>query len=206
MEKIVNQPWPTIVVFVCGYIAYHIANTGVRDHHKTIDIAFATLVFGFFSVFGYYSAAIWGNFGTPASSLAAVISAILVGGFWRAFGRSWYKKTLRVTRVSESDDLPTAWQALFDETGYHVSQITVRTKSGAWLQCEDTSKFIDKPNGPCTLGAAGDILLYVTHYAKSAGDKPEELTFATYDGWGDEITYIPKEEIKRIEIRRIKKS
>src|SRR5687768_16440560 len=59
MEKILtdptilNWPWATLVTLACGYIGYFIAHVGVRDHHKQIDVAFSTLVFGFVSAFGY---------------------------------------------------------------------------------------------------------------------------------------------------------
>jgi len=204
--EVLNQPWSTIVVFVSGYIAYHIANTGIRDHHKTIDITFATLVFGFFSMFGYYSAIKYADFKIPVASTLAVLSAIFLGVFWRLLGRSWYQNILRSTRVSESDDLPTAWTSLFDETGHDVTQISVKTKDGAWLQCADTRKFANKPNGPCVLGAAGDVLIYVTDYTPTPDSESKEISDVSYEGWGDEITFIPKEEIIRVAIRRIKKT
>ncbi len=34
-------------------MGYVVAYVGLRDHHKTVDLTFNTLVFGFFAAFAY---------------------------------------------------------------------------------------------------------------------------------------------------------
>lgn len=53
LTKLVNLPWATLLTLASGYAAYYVANVGVRDHHKPVDVTFSTLVFGFFSAFVY---------------------------------------------------------------------------------------------------------------------------------------------------------
>lgn len=204
MENLLNQPWSTVLLFVGGYISYHIANTGIRDHHKTIDITFSTLVFGFFSVFLYETLTRVLSIRIDVASLAAVFGAILIGAFWRLRGREWYQFLLRKTNVSESDDIPSAWLALFDQTKYDWTQISVKTKDNKWLYCKDMRLFIDKPNGPCTLGPNGDVLMYVTGTGAEDGEEVD-IPEVVDPHWGDNITYIPASEIKLVDIRRRRK-
>jgi len=48
LTKLVNLPWATLLTLASGYAAYYVANVGVRDHHKPVDVTFSTLVFGCF--------------------------------------------------------------------------------------------------------------------------------------------------------------
>lgn len=83
-----------------------------------------------------------------------------------------------------------------------MTQLSVQLKDGSWLMCDDLAKFADSPNGPCVLGAKGDILIYVT-------DKQSDIGVAFYPtanpvdpDWGHEITYIPADQIIRVDLRR----
>jgi len=54
IELILNQSWSTLLLAACGYVAYYIANVGMRDHHKPADITFSILVFAFVAAFAFY--------------------------------------------------------------------------------------------------------------------------------------------------------
>ncbi len=112
--KLVNLPWATLVTLASGYAAYYIANVGVRDHHKPIDVAFSTLVFGFFSAFAY--AVCRRRYGADllAASVFAFGAALVIGASWSLFGRATFERLLRRSQVSLSDDLPSAWMASKD--------------------------------------------------------------------------------------------
>lgn len=206
MEKVLsgsdifNLPWATLVTFACGYIGYFISHVGLRDHHKQIDVAFGTLVFGFVAAFGY-TLLRKHEFGLQLSSLFAVLVACSSGAFWRLVGRRLFYKALHVGNVSHADDVPTAWLSLFGVTNVKATQLSVRLKDGTILLCEDLHKFSQKPNGPFAFGASGDILMYVTDIKNTDG-KWETEDDVDYDGWGAAITYIPVSEIARVRFRR----
>ncbi len=199
--ELVNLPWATLLTLASGYAAYYIANVGIRDHHKPIDVAFSTLVFGFFSAFVYALCRRQYDFELLSASFLSFVSAVLIGAFWSWRGRVWLDRLLRRSDVSFSDDLPSAWVALFRAKTY-ASQLSVKMKDGSWLKCEDLRVFADHPNGPCVLGARGDVLMYVTHIKGPYDNDFEECTWLTDEVWGDEITYIPVDQIIKIDYRR----
>jgi hypothetical protein len=68
--------------------------------------------------------------------------------------------------------------------------------------CDDLEKFASSPNGPCVFGAKGDILMYVTHKQSDIGVAFFPTTHPIDADWGHEITYIPADEIARVDLRR----
>jgi hypothetical protein len=199
---LINLPWATLLTLACGYAGYYVANVGIRDHHKPIDIIFSTLVFGFFSSFAYNILFLIFEWRILWASAATFALALILGALWSRFGRVWLEWSLRNSTVSYSDDLPNAWIALFSR-GPKATQLTLKLKDGSWLKCDNLSAFADMPNGPCTLGAKGDVLLYVTHYQPADNDDFIAADETISPGWGVEITYIPADQIVRIDIRRV---
>jgi cold shock CspA family protein len=203
MKEIVEllaQSWPTLLMAASGYAAYYVANVGVRDHHKPADMVFSIILFAFVSAFAFYFSRWVLDLSLVSSSGIAFVFAMFGGAVWRVQGRPRFERLLRVTRVSHSDDLPSAWIALFDERCV-TTQLTVQLKDGSWLMCDDLSKFRASPNGPCVLGAKGDILMYVTD--KRANQRGGFVAMAPIDPeWGHEITYIPADQIIRVDLRR----
>jgi hypothetical protein len=199
--ELVNLPWATLLTLASGYAAYYVANVGVRDHHKPIDVTFSTLVFGFFSAFVYAICRRQYDAGLLTASIVSFASAIVIGALWSLFGRGLLERSLRRSDVSFSDDLPSAWVALFRAKTY-ASQLSVKLKDGSWLKCENLRVFADHPNGPCVLGAKGDVLMYVTHIKSPDDDDFEACTALTDEVWGDEVTYIPADQIVKIDYRR----
>jgi hypothetical protein len=201
--NLVNLPWATLLTLASGYAAYYVANVGVREHHKPIDVTFSTLVFGLFAA-SVYEICHSFSISTPIASELSFVSAVLLGAVWSRFGRDLLTRVLRTSDVSFSDDLPNAWLAIFTQRA-HAKQLSVKLKDGTWLKCENLENFAKKPNGPCVLGVKGDLLMYVTHVKGPSDDAFEECTEVTNEEWGDEITYIPAEEIARIDYRRAKR-
>jgi hypothetical protein len=205
IELILNQSWSTLLLAACGYVAYYIANVGIRDHHKPADITFSILVFAFVAAFAFYFSRWVLDLSLVVSSGITFLFAMIAGASWRALGRPHFERMLRATRISHSDDLPSAWMALFGERRV-ATQLTVQLKDGTWLMCDDLSKFQTSPNGPCVLGAKGDILMYVTdkmtdkQSKRGAGFVPKADPIDAR--WGHEITYIPADQIVRVDLRR----
>jgi hypothetical protein len=199
-----NLPWATLLTLACGYAGYYIANVGIREHHKPIDVTFSTLVFGFFSAFAYTVLRRYTVIDILTASAATFLFAMLLGGLWSRFGRLALKTGLRKSRTSYSDDLPSAWVALF-ESEYDAMQLSVKLKDGSWIKCNDLRQFANLPNGPCVLGGKGDVLMYVTHFQGKDASEFEECSDTVTDYWGAEIAYIPATEIARLDYRRAKK-
>jgi hypothetical protein len=199
--ELLNLPWATLLTIACGYAAYYIANVGIREHHKTIDVTFSTLVFGFFCAFLYTAIRRYSAADILTASAATFLFAVLLGGVWSRFGRAVLKTCLRKSRTSYSDDLPSAWIALF-EASTTATQLSVKLKDGSWIKCENLNTFTNFPNGPCVLGGKGDVLMYVTHFQGKDADAFEACEDTVNDHYGAEITYIPASEIVRLDYRR----
>lgn len=204
--KLLDLPWVTLVTLVTGYIGYFIANVGVKDHHQPLEIAFSTLVFGLLSSFPYNLtiAAHW----LPASSriyvatLTALAFALVVGIVWRKWGRRLMYRVLRKYDISWSDNTSSAWQQLFDQRNAPVYELTVYLKNGVILLSRDMATFDGLPNGPCTLGNKGDVILYVTHRYLPGKKEWQVDEHVTNERYGSLATYVPADQIARLEIRR----
>ncbi len=205
--ELLNLPWASLLTLACGYAAYYVANVGIREHHKTIDVTFSTLLFGFFSVFLYTALRRYDLLNILWASAAAFLFAVVLGGFWSRFGRSILKWALRKSHVSMSDDIPSAWMAIFEARTKAkrlpiATQLAVKLKDGSWLKCDNLDRFKDCPNGPCVFGGKGDLLMYVTHTQASEADEFTAYEDVEIPWWGAEITYIPATEIARLDFRR----
>jgi hypothetical protein len=200
VELALNQSWSTLLLVASGYAAYYVANVGIREHHKPADVTFSILIFAFASAFAFYFCR-W-SLGIPLVPTSGItfVFGMLVGAIWRKFGRPHFAHLLRRADISHSDDLPSAWMALFGERRV-ATQLSVQLKDGTWLMCENLSKFAKSPNGPCVLGAKGDILMYVTDKQSKRGSgfvsEPDPIDVL----WGHEITYIPADQITKITLR-----
>jgi hypothetical protein len=197
-----NLPASVLLAIAAGYAGYFVAYVGVRDHHKTVDVTFGTLVFGFFATTAFEASEKWLGWGTIVSSFVGFCTAVLLGAFWSRWFRQWTMSCLRFSKVTHADDLPSAWMALFRQTNLNTLQLSVKLKDGTWLKTDDLSKFQRAPNGPCTFGGAGDLLMYVTHQKSPEDEDFEEVDGVQDPKWGDEITFIPRDQIARIDVRR----
>lgn len=197
---VATLPWATLLTLASGYSGYFVANIGVREHHKTIDVTFSTLIFGFFGTILYLAVQGLGG-GIISASIAAFLGSSILGALWAKLGRGGLIWLLRVTNVSHNDDLPTAFDALITETKTDATQLSVKVGDDLWLLCADVSSFADFPNGPFVFGRAGDILMYVTH-ARRGEEDYEPCVSLLDETWGTEVTYIPADKISQIDIRR----
>lgn len=200
VTDIMNLPWASVLFFSAGYAGYFIANSGIRDHHKQIDTAFSTAVFGFFSLMIYRPML---QFGLDSyyASLPAFLGAMLAGGAWRKWGRDLFSKSLRWAEVSYVNDFPAAWQEMIEKRGVQGSQLSVVLKDGSEYCCDDLHRFARAPNGPCILGSSGDVLMYPTDVKRSPNEEWEAIESTEHD-WGYEAFWFPAGEIKTVKYRR----
>lgn len=196
---LLNLPWQIQLSLASGYAAYLMANAGNREHHQPVDVAFSTLLFGLFATLIYNTQLGWGIEGY-LPIISAFIGTLLVGSVWRKFGRPVSSALLRAAGISISNDDPTALATLFSNTGFDVTQISVRMDDGRWLHCADTRRFADSPHGPCVIGPAGDVAVYLTDMHGTDGAlKPVEDGRDT--NHGDLLTYIPASRVSQINLR-----
>ncbi|WP_334467757.1 hypothetical protein [Arsenophonus sp. PmNCSU2021_1] len=200
-SSLLNLPWATLVTLASGYVGYFIANVGLKEHHKTVDITFSTLVFGLISATAYESVAVYAVYW---STLVALVTAIITGAVWRKYGRRWMYKLMRALNISWSDGTHSAWQQLFGQIEYRATEVFVILKDGSGLLSRPLARFEGLPNGPFALGNTGDVILYVTHHSAPDSDEWREFAGVIDDSWGALATYIPAEQIARVEIRRNK--
>ena len=195
---LLSLSWQIQVALAGGYAAYILAYTGIRDHHRTLDTTFGTLVF---SVVASAALSLASPYLPPlVAGALAIIGAGLAGLAWRRWGRRLARRALH--GVSRSNDDPSAWASLTSDANNYTSQIAVLTDDGTWLRCEDTTRFATAPFGPSSFGPNGDIALYVTHIKSATGEVREQATVHD-DYYGDRITYVPAARIKRLTIRHI---
>lgn len=202
-KSLLDLPWPTLVTLAAGYIGYFVANVGVKDQHKAVDITFSALVFGLFSA-GIYHASVWVGINAYMAAFPAVMAAFVAGSCWRKYGRKWMYSLLRKYDISWSDDTSSAWQAMFGHTQYRVTEIFVYLKDGSGLLSRLPGNYEEWPNGPFTLGNHGDISLNVTHRKSINGETWEEYEGVVHQSWGALATWIPADQIARVDIRRKK--
>ncbi|GLS87713.1 hypothetical protein GCM10010873_26870 [Cypionkella aquatica] len=202
-----SAPWTTVLTFAAGYAGYFIAHVGLREHHQALDQLFRVMLYGFWGLFTYLAARIYGGVEILSASALGFLVSALLGVAWRRVGGPWLTRVLRGSRASLSDDLPSAWGAI-SAVGerVHGRQIMVTLADGTALFCDDLSKFVGLPNGPCVFGAAGDLLIYATHTGRDGPTgatiwEPVESQADAF--WGAQITYVPKEQILRIKYRRV---
>lgn len=200
-------PWVTVLTVASGYCGYFVAHQGNRAHHQTADITLGTLAFGFPSLIVFQSLQSLWQF--PISSLIwsllGFLVSVITGAVWSRYGRHQSDEILRKLGATLSDDCPSAWAALGRDPNIITKQISVKLTNGDVYLSEDLWEFRKLPYGPCTFGGNGDIILYVTHVRYSDGDSFEMLEQGNIEEWGREATYIPKEQIARVDIRPLRK-
>lgn len=197
--KFFEISWELLLTISCGYAGYFVANVGARAHHKTIDVTFSTVVYGFFGT-GAYLCLLAFNSPLWLATLGAFTGSMMSAGLWAANLRDRFTILLRKAGVSHNDDLPSALASMFTDKKSHSTQLSVRLSNGVWLMCADLARFKKAPNGPCVLGSSGDVLMYVTHHRDPGGDYEE--CEVDVPGWGVELTYIPANQVTRIDLRK----
>jgi hypothetical protein len=129
-----------------------------------------------------------------------VASALAAGTAWRFILREALRALLRYAGYSWADETASAWDCLQENSRYGVNQLTVELDDGRYLYCSDTRRVAKLPFGPFTLGARGDLLMYVDRSQSPSGEV-RDVEGVFDEDWGDLVTYIPKERIRKIAIR-----
>lgn len=206
-SSLLSLPWETQLTLASGYAAYGLAYIGVKSQHRTIDIAFRTLVFGAIAT-GLLYAAPYSGVAESWRIVLAVLVPLLAAAIWRLGGRRLVRWTLQTCRFSYADDEDSPLDRLSMHTAHQITQIEVTLDDGRVLGCDDTSRFKKSVMGPLVIGPDGSLGFHVTHTSY----KNEDGKFITTDrlgvadgAWGDDWTVIPADRIvdTRLRLRRV---
>jgi hypothetical protein len=167
--------WQIQIAIGCGYAAYMIAYTGIRTHHRTIDVTFKTIAFGIVATGVILSMP---GEGKLLVSLTAFACTVGVAVLWRRIGMRLWMAILRHLDLTWADDTPSAWSRLSSEQRHHVTQLSVLTTDGVV-----------------------HVIMYVTHRKKTVDGESAEVIALDQKDWGVRSTYIPADKVARIEIR-----
>lgn len=197
LVRLTALPWTIQIVLASGYCAYLIAYVGIRYNHKATDTIFASLAFGLVALLVIsipLDLPVW------LRGLMAFFASVVAGVLWRTMFRVWLRKAASKLRYSWSDDTPNAWDRLFDLTDHGPTQITIELNDGRYLLCSDADRVGELPFGPYVLGTTGDILMYVDRTITADGELRDASDNFNSE-WGDMVTYIPREQVKKVAIR-----
>lgn len=201
-EKLLNLPWEIQLALGSGYVAYMLAYHGIREHHKAIDVTFRAIAFGLCATAILTLVPV--RFGWERVA-AAILAAIVGGVLWRFILADLAQWAIRKVDLSWSDETPDAWSKITQHNRrYFYGRVTVYLEDQSVLSCSDTRPFADAPFGPCILGPKGDVALYVTHVCDAGADSFREIDGVRDPHYGDEITYVPACQIRRVKVRLVK--
>lgn len=199
--------WQMSATFVAAYLAYVVAYTGRRKHHKSIDSTFIILTFALIalSIVEILDSKVpAGNgFRVGIISACAVSGTVFSAVLWHAKVHGLVQGWLSKIKADQDDGFPTAWETIISEPGLAYSQVYVTLKDGRKLESYQMEPFNKLPNGPCILGLDGSIAMYVNAIKEPESERRDIETITDDDG--HRITYIPADQIAEVDLRRVEK-
>ena len=195
--ELLALPWKIQIALVAGYAAYMLAYLGVRKYHTAADVFFKTIAF---SLVASAVLAVKCNISPFYQSTVAIFTTVLVGLIWKKWICHIYDKSLRKFGIN-FEDHPTAWLTMTHDQAHYFSQISVLLDNGTWLECRHLPNFEHAPLGPAVFGPEGDVGIYITHTISAKGET-KELKTTSDEHYGFRMTYIPKDRIARINVRK----
>lgn len=196
-ESLSSLPWQLQLVLGSGYCAYLVAYVGLRRNHRAADTIFASLAFGLAAVAVLFLA---DGLHWAARAGLAFLAPLAAAIAWRALLRLRLRKFMRWVGYSWADDTESAWDCLLENSTDHPTQLTVETDDGWSFHCSDVGKVRDLPFGPFILGGNGDVLMYADR-SEAPGAEAADVPGAFTDDWGNMVTYLPQERVRRVAIR-----
>jgi hypothetical protein len=212
MNELLKLPFEIQIVLVAGYLGYKITTATKKLEHKTEDFILQVLVFGTLGrVFSYLIAYLVVVFGhsvptavvdTDYKSVAvvgvlAIIGAVFFALLWRCFLEKAVKSAMSYLNIYHDDHETSAFRSVTSSKA-RWSFIQVHLNSGkiveSWLKIPEQAGI---PTKPVILNDDG-IAIYITAI-HSANGKRRAVDPATASG-ETVITYIPRSEIKQIDI------
>ncbi len=185
------------VSLATGYLGYSVAYAGLRRGHGAIEPTFLSFVFGAPTAIMAATA--------PTSPLAVTASfgaAMTLGAalIWRHWGRMAWVELTRGLGLNAEDGLTNAWDGVLARQGLNIDQMSVHTADGRILYLSDKRGLRGKPFDGLYLGADGSVLMAVQKERLPDGSLQERTDLSDPE-WGTRLTYIPADQVLRINAR-----
>lgn len=195
-NQVYNLPLEIQTAIAGGYVAYWIAYAGLDTNHRAVDVAFRTFAFGLPAIAAFRLLL---SSGEILAAMSGFTLAVLAGGIWRAFGRRWAFAALSKASVLQEDGIATAWAAFIQQPNLKVSQLSVHTKDGRVLY-QNAHRYPEASLGGMYFGADGSIVMVVEE--EELPDGTEEQRQGIRDAkLGTRVTYVPSDQIVRVNVR-----
>ena len=133
-------------------------------------------------------------------SLVGVALAFGLALIWRGWALEAWQKAAKSLGLHAEDGLSYGWDKIVSHPGLTSSQISVHTSDGRILFLNDRTKYTHAPYEGLYLASDGSIIMVVE--GEEMPDGTEEMRQGVTDeNWGVRMTYIPANQIKRVNIR-----
>lgn len=202
-HELLSLPWQVQVALASGFAGYLTAYSGQREGHRTVDVTFYTLLFGLAAsaAYGFFAQEL---LQVPAG-LSAFVTTVILGGIWRKWGCHFWSTVLTKLDVTHSDNAPSSLSSLTSRTDVRLTGAAILLDDDTWLMCDDAQAFLSATHPVMSIGQTGDITMYVS--ATEGADGIVKTHKTVQDAYyGDRLTYVPANRIKRINLRYKKKS
>lgn len=212
MNELLKLPYEIQIVLVAGYLGYKLTTVTKKVEHKTEDFLMQVLVFGTLGrAFSYAIAWLVTTLGYWAPTTVVdtdyksiiLIGAIAISGsvtfalLWRRYLETWVKALMSYLNIYHDDHETSVFRSI-TSANTRWSFIQVHLASGtileSWLKVPEQKAV---PTRPVILNDDG-IALYVTTIHPQEGDS-RDCEHVTTSGESI-ITYVPRSEIKQIDI------
>lgn len=197
LGQILELPIYLYITAVGGYIGYITAMHGRRENEKKSDLVFGSLLFGLPALFAVHLSkhlefTFWWMVLAVGGSIILCVGS---GMAWRKWIRKFAYRTLNVGGISNDTGDKSVWTGITQDSDVRPKQITVFTRSGQKLICEDTDEFSEAHIDYFSWDDDGNIAMYVTHIGENKVSDP------IIDEHGESITFIPASEIIKVRLR-----
>ncbi|MDO5770226.1 MAG: hypothetical protein Q4P13_12040 [Psychrobacter sp.] len=194
MQELLQLPLQVQATLVAGYLGYTILK---RDHRKTEKITDVSMLI---LVLGLPTALLIQFCKSPWIYLTVLIGPTIAIIWTKGLERLW-TTMLHNQHISHRINEGDVWKTLSSDKSVTVTQIKVFHENGNCYCCHDTSEFDRLPFAPFIMDEDG-IAFYVTDTFDKMTDQWIASSDVTLDNdSGSMITYFPREDVKRLEMR-----
>ncbi|WP_425639850.1 hypothetical protein [Agrobacterium radiobacter] len=212
MNELLKLPYEIQIVLVAGYLGYKLTTATKKAEHKTEDFLLQVLVFGtigrvisylvalFVMMLGYWAptAVVETDYKSVAViSALAIIGSVVFALLWRRYLETCVKAVMSYLDIYHDDHETSAFRSVTSaKTRWSFIQVHLTNGSilESWLKLPEQAGI---PTKPVILNDDG-VALYVTTIHPKDGDSRDcEQVTSTGE---NVITYIPRSEIKQIDI------
>ena len=202
------------VALVGGFFGYAVGYAGYKHAHKISDGFMIFFAFGLISTLIYQTVSGLGighglipDMDLVPSVIIAVGATVILAAIWRSIGRTFVFKALRFLGVHHDDGNENPWDTIVGDRSA-VQQVSVHLTDGRVLYMSDRTAFVGYLYEGLLLGSDGSVALAVQEEELPPNPDgtvvEEQRENVAMPDSGVRLTYIPKSQITRINIRVMK--